>query len=46
MGESRFNDIVVMYCNRDISNDVLRNDIDKIMNELAKHGNRKKHLIA
>ena len=46
MGESRFDDIAVMYCNRDISNDVLRNDIDEIINEFAKHGDRKKHLIA
>ena len=45
MGEERFNDIAVMYCNRDISNEVIKHDIDKIIDCFAQRSDRSKHLI-
>ena len=42
MGEERFNDIAVMYCNRDISNEVIKHDIDKIIDCFAQRSDKSK----
>ena len=46
MGEERFNNIAVMYCNRDLTNEVLKHDVEKIIDAFGKTPARSKHLIA
>ena len=44
MGEERFKEIALMFCNRDLSNDVIKHDIDKIIDNFAERSDRAKHL--
>jgi hypothetical protein len=45
MGEERLSNIAIVYCNRDIANLVLQNDVDFIIDKFGRRSGRQKHLI-